>query len=80
MSSNEDTEPTRIRVEGIDYSSQGVQLVREAIIMLRDAGYQHLPKSADSIVLFTHVIALLADYIETLKVEERRNGQESPMG
>lgn len=60
---------TRIRVDGVDYSPEGIEVTRHEMIGVRDEAMKQLPDSADFVILSSHIIALLADYREA-RVEE----------
>jgi protein subunit release factor B len=56
------TEP--FKVEGIDYSPDGVAGVRSALVEMRGATFAHWPEAVDHTVVLTHAIALLSYTIE----------------
>jgi len=62
--------PERIRVDGVDYTPEGINDLRETLIGFRTQAYAQLPEAADVIVVLTHAIALLADYAEMREAED----------
>jgi hypothetical protein len=56
------TEP--FKVEGVDYSPDGVAGVRSALVEMRGATFAHWPEAVDHTVVLTHAIALLSYTIE----------------
>jgi hypothetical protein len=65
------TTPKRHRVEGIDYSPEGIVALREELIAFRGQAYEQLPGAAGFIVVMTHTIALLADYAVMRQLEDQ---------
>lgn len=61
----------RVHVSGIDYSPEGIEDVRQELIIVRGEAMKQLPDAAGFIVLVTHVIAMLADYAEMRTEEEK---------
>lgn len=53
-----------MKVEGIDYSPEGVASLREDLIKLRDSQYNHWPESIDITLILTYTIAILQEYID----------------
>jgi len=64
----------RMRVEGVDYSPEGIEALRQEWIGVRGEAMKQLPDSAGFVVFATHTIALLADYIEVRREEVARRG------
>lgn len=60
----------RMRVDGVDYSPEGIGLLRRDLIEMRGQAMEQLPESAGFIVAISHVIALLADYAEMRRAED----------
>lgn len=48
------------KVEGIDYTGEGIRELREDVIRLRDSQFQHWPEGIDATLVLTHTVALLA--------------------
>lgn len=61
-------EPTK--VEGVDYSPEGIEAVREQVIVWRDNSYEQWPQAIDFTVVATHLIALLAYLKVLVELEE----------
>ena len=59
----------RPRVEGVDYTPEGIEHTRQAMIEVRGEAMKQWPESINFTVLISHVIALLADYRD-MRVEE----------
>jgi len=62
--------PERIRVDGVDYTPEGINALREELIGFRTEAYKQLPDAAGVIIVLTHAIALLADYAEMREAED----------
>ena len=56
-----------LKVEGIDYSIEGIRALREEMIKFREASYNQWPEAIPFTVAMTHVIALMAYFIEVLE-------------
>lgn len=54
---------TPLKVEGIDYTPEGVAELREAVIELRDEALKQ--NAFEHSVMLSHVIAILAYYVES---------------
>ena len=63
---------TRIRVDGIDYSPEGIEVTRQEMIGVRDEAMKQLPDASGFVILASHIIAMLADYREARVEEERK--------
>jgi hypothetical protein len=63
----------RVFVEGIDYTPDGIEAIRQELIKYRSAAYDQMPDTAEFIVVISHVLALLADYAELRKGELARD-------
>ena len=50
--------PTKI--DGIDYSPEGIRALREDVIVYRDRAIAAMPEGAEMAVVLSHVVALLA--------------------
>lgn len=61
----------RIRVDGVDYSPEGIEAIREVLIEQRKAAMDAWPEGIQATVLLSHLIALLADYKELREGEEK---------
>ena len=61
----------RIRVEGIDYSPDGIEVVRRELGELRGGAFKAWPEGIDATLILSHAIALLADYKEMREAEDR---------
>ncbi len=48
-----------VMVEGIDYSAQGIEDLRQALIQLRNDSFKHWPDSISATVVLSHAIAIL---------------------
>jgi hypothetical protein len=55
------------KVEGVDYSEEGIEALREQLVAYRGASMDQWPEAIPFTVAITHAIALLAFLIETLK-------------
>jgi hypothetical protein len=55
----------RTRVEGVDYSPEGINAVREELIVLRNGALEQA--EFHWAVLLSHVIAYLAEYKEVVE-------------
>lgn len=53
------------RVEGVDYSTEGVAALREELIKMRDAAFNFWPEGIDATLVLSHTIAILSGYKET---------------
>ena len=62
--------PERTRVDGVDYTPEGILQLRDDAIKVRDEALKQLPDSAHFVVWLSHAIALLADYAEMRKAED----------
>lgn len=62
------TEP--IKVEGVDYSPEGVEAIRQECIGWRDESYHQWPDAIPFTVGISHVIALL-EHLKELKENGR---------
>ena len=62
------------KVDGIDYTPEGIRRVREDLIQARDKSYEQWPEAIPFTVLASHIIALLADYAE---MKETKDGSNS---
>ena len=56
------TEP--FKVEGVDYSPEGIADLRAALVEMRGATFSHWPEAIDHTVVLTHAIAILSYTIE----------------
>lgn len=54
-----------LKVEGIDYTPEGIESVRAALIKCRYDAMNQLPESVNVVIILTHTIALLA-YLKEL--------------
>jgi hypothetical protein len=59
-----------IKVEGIDYTPEGIEALRADVIKLRDSQYAHWPESIEATLVLSHAIALLA-YLRELTEQSR---------
>lgn len=53
-----------IKVDGIDYSKPGVEQLRRELIMIRNQSFEMWPQTIEITVALSHVIAILAFYLE----------------
>lgn len=63
---------TRVFVDGVDYSPDGISALRDELINVRAEAMKQLPDSAGFVILITHTIALLADYTDLRRMETRQ--------
>jgi hypothetical protein len=56
------------RIDGIDYSPEGIEALREDVIVYRDRAIADMPAGAQMAVVLSHVLALLA-YLAELQRE-----------
>ena len=56
------------KVEGIDYTPEGIATLRQAVIELRDHQFAHWPESIEATLVLSHAVALLA-YLQDLTEE-----------
>lgn len=49
-----------MKVEGVDYSPEGIRALREDVIVYRDRALAAMPEGAEMAVVLSHVIALLS--------------------
>jgi len=59
----------RPRVEGVDYTPEGIEHTRQALIEVRGEAMKQWPEAINFTVLISHVIALMADY-KDMRAEE----------
>jgi len=55
------------KVEGIDYTPEGIEELRQDIIAMRDSQFAHWPEGINATVVLTHATALLAYLAESLR-------------
>jgi Zn ribbon nucleic-acid-binding protein len=60
----------RTQVEGIDYSPEGIEELRQELIVQRGEAMKAWPEGIHATVVLSHLIALLADYKEMREAEE----------
>lgn len=61
----------RTKVEGIDYSPEGIVGLREALIAMRGRAMGNWPEGIDDTVVLSHAIALMADYAVMRQLEDQ---------
>lgn len=54
------------KVEGVDYSREGINALREELIALRDESMNYWPQAVQMTVVLSHTIAILAWVTEEL--------------
>lgn len=52
------------RIDGIDYTPEGIEALREDVIVYRNRAIDAMPEGAQMAVVLSHVIALLAYLVE----------------
>lgn len=58
------------KVEGVDYSPEGIEEIRKALIVYRNRSLDQWPEAIDLTVVLTHAIGLLSHY-RSMMEEER---------
>ena len=61
---------SRTKVEGVDYSPEGIEALRDALIELRGGAFKAWPEGIDATLVLSHAIAVLADYKEMREEED----------
>ena len=56
-----------MKIEGIDYTIEGIESVRKELVGMRDNSMKQWPEAIPVTVLLSHVIALLAYLIDVKK-------------
>lgn len=59
------------QVDGVDYSPEGIEAIRQEVIKWRDNSYDQWPQAIEFTVASSHVIALLA-HLKELKEQEAK--------
>jgi len=67
----------RVFVEGVDYSSEGIDALRDEVIRIRNKGLDQLPEAAGFVVIMSHVCALLSDYAHMRFIEEQHEATQT---
>lgn len=62
---------TPFKVEGVDYTPDGVENLRQELIRFRDNSMEQWPEAIPFTVAMTHTIALLA-YLKEVETNEEK--------
>jgi hypothetical protein len=66
------------KVEGIDYTPEGIEALRSDVIVYRNRALDAMPEGAEMAVVLSHVLALLAYLKELVILNAERMAEWAP--